>query len=384
MARPEPGRVDRYGRAVPRPRWTSTLAVVLAVVPAGAAEARPTPFGFLGATAGPPLVDGKADAEREVAAMARSGVETLRLPVYWAQLQPQSGGPLDLRRVDRVVAQAARRRIEVLPVVLATPAWARVAPADGSSPPRDPADYAAVLRALVDRYGPKGSLWRERPSLPRVAIRRWQVWNEPNNPFFWRTQPYARSYVALLRAANRAIKARDRGAQTVMAGVSTPDKTWPVLTRLYEAGAKGHFDIAAIHPYTGRPDDVVRLVELARDRLRRLGDARRTVWATEITWPASRGRVDRGYGFETDGPTQVRNMRQVLPALAAVRSRLRLGRIFWEAWITEYRSSTNAFDYSGLRRHRGSRADDRPGLAAFRSAARRMQGCRKRRSARDC
>lgn len=368
-----------------RPRCrTAALAAALALAPAAAAEARPTPFGFLGATAGPPLADGQASASREAAAMARAGVETLRLPVFWPSVQSAAGAPVDLSRVDTIVEQAARRRIEVLPVVVATPGWARVDPDDPSSRPRDPAQYAAVLRAMVDRYGPRGTLWRDRPAVPKVAIRRWQVWNEPNNPYFWREQPFARAYVALLRAANRAIKGRDRGATTVLAGVSTPDKTWPVLTRLYAAGAKGHFDVAAIHPYTGRPRDVIRLVELARDRLRRLGDPKRPLWATEVTWPASRGRVRTGYGFETDGATQVRNMRYVLPALAAVRARLRLQRVFWEAWITHYTSRTNAFDYSGLRRHRGATAEDRPGLAVFRAAARRMQGCAKRRSARDC
>lgn len=371
----------------PRHRTATTVALLslgVATPLAAPAEARTTPFGFLGTTAGPPLTDGQARASQELLVMARAGVETLRLPVYWAHLQPARGDRLDFSRVDRVVTQAARRRIEVLPVVLTAPTWARKDPADGASPPSDPAEYAAVLRALVDRYGPRGSFWRARRSLPKVPIRHWQIWNEPNNPYFWREQPFARGYVALLRVARRAIRSRDRRAKIVMAGVSSPDKTWPVLTRLYEAGAKGHFDIAAIHPYTGRPRDVPRLVRLARDRLRRLGDARRTLWATEITWPASKGRVDRGYGFETDTRTQTANIREVLPELAKVRRRYRLGRIFWEAWITRYVSRTNAFDYSGLRRYRTGGPDNRPGLAAFRTAARRMQGCAKRRSARDC
>ena len=38
----------------------------------------------------------------------------------------------------------------------------------------------AIFRALVGRYGPAGSLWAERPELPRIPIRAWQVFNETN------------------------------------------------------------------------------------------------------------------------------------------------------------------------------------------------------------
>jgi hypothetical protein len=99
-------------------------------------------------------------------------------------------------------------------------------------------------------------------------------------------------------------------------------------------------------------------------------DGRRPLWATEVTWPASKGRVHDPYGFAVSPRHQARNIRRLLPLLARKRHALRLDRVFWESWITGYSSTSNVFDYSGLR----SPGRDRPGLAAFRHAALRLEG----------
>ena len=59
------------------------------------------------------------------------------------------------------MAFAARHRIRLLPVVRTSPLWAAADPTKlGSRPARD-SDYTAYLRALVERYGPRGSFWTE-------------------------------------------------------------------------------------------------------------------------------------------------------------------------------------------------------------------------------
>ena len=60
--------------------------------------------------------------------------------------------------------------------MLGAPAWAARNPAVPSSPPRDPADYAAFLTALIGRYGPAGLFWQAHPELRPQPIRRWQIW----------------------------------------------------------------------------------------------------------------------------------------------------------------------------------------------------------------
>ena len=148
---------------------------------------------------------------------------------------------------------AARRGLGVLPVVHGTPDWAAVHAGDPASPPRDPADYARVLTMLVTRYGPSGSLWAEHPEVARQPIRSWQIWNEPNLTRYWNVAPWAPSYVKLLKAADKALKAADRGSKTVLAGL--PNESWKAMEAIYDAGARGAFDVATLHPYTGKPEE---------------------------------------------------------------------------------------------------------------------------------
>ena len=124
------------------------------------------------------------------------------------------------------------------------------------------------------RYGPQGSLWAEHPEIAARPIRAWQIWNEPNLTRYWtppRGQGFARSYVKLLRAAHRALRAADPGARTILAGL--PNESWIALRRIYKAGGRRSFDAVALHPYTGKPRNVVRLAEYARREMRRFGDA---------------------------------------------------------------------------------------------------------------
>ena len=220
------------------------------------------------------------------------------------------GVPTDFSGLDALVAAAAQRGLAVLPVVQATAGWAARRPGDATSPPRDPATFGRFLSALVERYGPRGSLWDERPELPRVPIRDWQVWNEPNITRYWSEQPFARSYVrAAAGRRTRALHAADPGATVVLAGL--PNKSWKALRSIYRAGGRGHFDAVALHPYTGKPADVLRLVRYARRVMRAHGDARMPIWVTELSWPAAEGKLPQ--------PSAVRRHRRGPGAPAGAR-----------------------------------------------------------------
>ncbi len=341
----------------------AALAVLLALAPP--APAAP-PRGWLGVHVDGPMTDGRAPAgEWDELARSRAGI--VRAAFRWSEIEPARGA-LDFSRPDAVVTAAAARGIPVLPVVHWTPLWAAATPGDPGSPPRDAADFGRQMTALVGRYGPRGSLWRERPDLRRVPVRAWQIWNEPNITRYWSTQPYAPGYVRLLRAARRAIRAADRRATVVLAGL--PNRSWTEVRRLYRAGARGHFDALALHPYTGRPSNVVRLVELARREMRRFGDTRTPVWLTEVSWPASEGKIQGVPGFTTTDAGQAARLRDGVRLLDRARRRLRIAKVVWYTWLSADVGSPNAFDYSGLRRLRGGEIIDTPALAAFRRAAR--------------
>jgi hypothetical protein len=295
----------------------------------------------------------------------------VRVAFDWRAAQPSQGGPIDFSATDAAVLAAAQQRLPVLPVVHRTPDWAAERPGDGAaSAPQGTASYTSFLTALVGRYGPAGSLWAERPELPREPIRDWQIWNEPNLTRYWTSQPFAKPYVKLLRASRRALRAADPGSRTILAGL--PNESWIALRKVYKAGGRGAFDVVALHPYTGRPRNVIKLITFARREMRRFHDGRKAVWLTELSWPASRGKTEGAPGFVTTERGQASRLKLALKLLAKSRKRLKIQRVIWYTWLSR-EGSRNSFDWSGLRRERDGQLLSAPSLSVFRSAAKRLE-----------
>jgi len=349
----------------------AALVAVLVLLAAAPAAAAKVPRDWLGMAADGPMTDPGRDVEREWDRLGRTGVRSVRLAFYWQHGQPAGPGAVDFSEYDRLVLTAARRGLRVLPVVLGSPGWAAADPrAGGASPPRDPADYARFLRELVGRYGPRGSLWAEQRDVPRRPIRDWQIWNEPDYPGFWSQQPFARAYVDLLREARRALRAADPGARAILGGLT--GESWDDLRRVYAAGGRRHFDAVALHPYTAKPRNVVRIVRIARRVMRRYRDRRKPVWVTEVSFPAARGRIETGPGIDTTDRMQARKLGIAMRRLAAARRRLRIEHVYWYTWLSVESRNGSVFGYSGLRRLRGGDVVSAPALRVFRTVARQL------------
>jgi polysaccharide biosynthesis protein PslG len=348
----------------------AALAVALALVWAvpAAADAPRVPRDWLGVAADGPLIDAPEAHAAEWPLIARSGATSVRIAFYWARAEPAPGA-VDLAVYDTPVLAAARAGLDVLPVVFATPEWARLVPGAFASPPRDPAEYGHVLGALVRRYGPNGSLWAEHPDVRPRPVREWQIWNEPNLVTYWSEQPFASRYVALLRAARQALRAADPGARAILAGLPNG---WAALRQIYRAGGRRLFDAVAIHPYTQKASRVARYVEEARKVMARFGDRRKPIWVSEISWPASRGRMRDPIGIATDDRGQARRLATGLVQLARARKRMRIERVYWYTWLSEP-GPASVFTWSGLRRLQDGTVVSAPSLRAYRRVARALR-----------
>lgn len=348
------------------------LLAIACCAPARAAAR--VPASFFGVMADGPLLGGAPDVDlgAELRLMRSSGAGSVRLAVYWSDVQPRAG-VLDWSAVDRFMAAAVAARLDVLPVVLRTPAWAAANPSDPASPPGDPATYAAFLRALIGRYGPHGTFWPANASLPRRPVREWQVWNEPDITKYWSVPgAWAPGYVRLLRAAHSAIRRADPHAKVVLAGLT--NRSWIDLRRVYAAGGRRLFDVAAAHPFSRRVANVVKIVDLVRKEMRRHGDARKALLLTEVSWSSGEGHSTFNYGWETTERGQAARVRAALTALAARRARDRIAGLYWYTWLSPAIGGADSFDYGGLRRLDGAgRSVSKPALAAFRATARRLE-----------
>jgi hypothetical protein len=367
----------------------------------GQAADRVAPFGFFGTVFNPegnlpgPVLD------RQFALMAGSGVESVRVPMHWSALEP-SRGAYDWSSTDPLVAAAARARVQVLPNLLSTPAWASERPQAARPdiwPPRDPALAAALVRRLVERYGPRGTFWARNHSLPRMPVRWWQIWNEPMGRVHWAERPWAPSFTRFLRATSTAVHEADPGAKVVAASLATFNRytSWDAARDLYRAGARPYFDIVSVHPFTNGAipvgegvDRVVKTVELVRREMRRNGDAGKPVIITELSWPAALGQVprDRLLGLETTPSGQAARLRAAYTRLAREHRQLGLRQVYWFNWASEYDPNSPAADvafrFSGLTKLADDAFTPQPILRTYAGVAARYEGCRKGETAMAC
>jgi hypothetical protein len=358
----------------------AALSVAL-VLPAGAEAKRRVPYGFFGMTWDLSARHAPRRARnREWSKMARSGVESVRVSFSWNQAQPFESGPENFGPTDDVVYQAARHGIHVLPVVESAPLWAARYPDRKAAPPNDDNEFVNFLTDLAYRYGPGGFFWDEHPRLPYRPIHEWQIWNEPERGHAWQLRSGGRGdwpdgYTHLLEISNRAVKLADPDAVIVMAGVA--NDSWNKIRQLYQAGGGRWFDVAAYHLYTRTGRHTVRAAQLVRAVMRRYGDRRKPLWATEVGCPAAKGRRGgRGSRLATTDRGMARCLRDIYRGLARKRRRLRVGRVYWYTWGTNY-SGSRVFDYSGLRAwsRRRHTFRSKPALRQYVLAARRYEGC---------
>ena len=364
------------------PRLVTAVAALVAalfVCAAPAAAQRDVPQSFFGvnydadiaAMATPEVEDAEFDLQ------ARSGVETSRVVFSWNKLQPDEDGAPRWALSDPVVTRAARHGIDLLPVVIEAPRWARENPRAYHSPPLDPRPMAAFMKLLIARYGETGSFWAEHPEVPRRPLRTWQIWNEPHLRFQWDTdRGWARSYGTQLRWAYKAVKQADPGATVVLAGLS--NASWTYLAELYKKGRiRGNFDVATLHPYTTKAKGVITLAKRFRIVMRRNRDSRKPLWITELGLPASKGkRKSKSPLQTTDGGMADFLTTSMEKLVAGQRLRnVRVSRVYWYSWASVYRG--DIFRFTGLRTYdpTSQTLSDKPAFSAYVDSARRHEAC---------
>lgn len=350
----------------------TVLASVVVVTFTATAHAR-LPKGFFGIVPQTPIT--AEDTNR----MHHGGVETIRLPLSWAQVQPSPMLPFFWSDFDRVVAAAARSNIDVLPVLEGVPRWLVRRPTRlpiGSSTQRRA--WATFVSAAVERYAPRGQFWQEHSagsgdSVPPHPITQWQVWNEPNFHFF--TTPASPSrYARLLRISSRAIKGVYGRADVITGGLFGDPKGRPprsmdaarFLDLLYRSrGIKRTFDGVALHPYAANVRTLAQLARQVRRVMIRHGDRRTGLYLTEIGWGSQYN--PRKVAFEIGLRPQARELQRAYSFLIRQRRSLNLKQVDWFTW-KDVGGSCGFCDSSGLFR-RGARFRPKPAWHTFSAVA---------------
>jgi hypothetical protein len=281
--------------------------------------------------------------------MRRTGIGSLRFPIYWSLAEP-APGVFDWASTDAFLISTARYGFGRLPFIWGSPSWVARAPSRRCHFPRLRCEtlrlpvhsfrqrraWSEFLRALVGRYGPSGTFWALHPEVRRDPIRNWQIWNEENDHRFGEAS--AGGYAALLRVSAPAIRSVDPDARIVLGGLYAKPRVKPslpattFLRRLYRRrGVKRLFDDAALHPYMPNPSAMATQIAALRAVMKRHGEGYKGLYVTEFGW-GSQTRAEGGDKFERGPATQAAYAESSWKILFANRRRWNLRGAFWFTW----------------------------------------------------
>ncbi|MBI2885609.1 MAG: hypothetical protein HYY02_00220 [Chloroflexi bacterium] len=271
-----------------------------------------------------------------------AGVGWDRWVFYWNEIE-RTPGRFDYSRQDGTLAADRAQGLEVLGVLMGTPAWA--GPPAGARVSGLPAPqvgqrgYPEHLRLQAERLSavsettlpPQGldlpvfsdgtdvpgpgksinpaNLWARFVYLTslryRGKVRAWEIWNEPDyaptaaTGFFGFWSGGLESYARLLKVAYLAIRVGDPSATVVMGGMAfwfQQDFFPRLLAQLRrdpQAPAYGYyFDATAWHWYS-RASLLMDQTQWARQQLARAGITGKAVWITETNLPVCGDRAVR-------------------------------------------------------------------------------------------
>jgi hypothetical protein len=135
----------------------------------------------------------------------------------------------------------------------------------------------------------------------------YEVWNEPDEPGFWRGPVDPARYVRILEGAYPRIKAADPGAKVLLGPLTGNNFRW--LRSIYARGGRGAFDAVAVHTDTAclvnppstfvrEGGEVSRFSFLGFRTVRKVmvanGDGAKTIWMTELGWSTATSPCRRG------------------------------------------------------------------------------------------
>jgi hypothetical protein len=236
------------------------------------------------------------------------GISWVREDFHWHRVEPRPGA-WDWSFPDAAMQELRQRNINVVGVLGPSVGWATPyagdTPDDVSYYAPDTDKFVAYARAVVTRY--------------QHDVHYWEIWNEPDHPYFWRPHPDPAAYADLLIRTSNAIRQIDPDA-TILIGGFNPFNTEFVRSVAAVEGAWESFDIVAVHPYVDpySPEDgnIAASVDIVHALNYEFGA--KPIWATELGW--SSGPGDRDSFGHTDEEEQ---------ASFLVRSML----LLWEAGV---------------------------------------------------
>ncbi|HYC82559.1 MAG TPA: glycosyl hydrolase [Solirubrobacterales bacterium] len=308
--------------------------------------------------------------EEQWSKLKSGGADSVRIPIDWGSIE-SAPNAFDLTEIDQLVKRTASAGLEMLPFISGAPSWAvpyANVPGTGGAkaPARLPVSgkaataWSAMLRTLVRRYGPNGTLWAQNPTVPKRPIRNWQIWNEPNFHYFV-VHPNPAEYGKLVKLSFAALRSADPRAQVILAGLFARPKggkakgaTNPYASKFLQAmyettpGIRTRFNAVALHPYTGKYQELTPEIQEFRKVLSDNHDAAKGLWITELGWSSQPPPANPLLNIFAKGLRgQARQLKGSFTLLRAKAAAWKVKRVYWFS-VDDQPGACNFCDGSGL------------------------------------
>ncbi len=224
-----------------------------------------------------------------------------RFPIYWNQVELESGGR-DWSRFDRAVRQDVENGLQTNGILLGVPTF-EASPAnvpvtlfepvfsDGTDQPgtgkkiNPDNGWANFVYDTVSRYRPGGTLAQNRRWRDGQGVRVWEVWNEPDFSLFWRGS--VDEYARLVKVSFLAARLADPTAEIMIGGLVGFEQPGFLLQLLniYKSDPNPiaetyPFTMVAVHSYSYSAD-VFRIVQRTQGLLAIYGLGDHPIWLNE-------------------------------------------------------------------------------------------------------
>lgn len=297
----------------------------------------------------------------QLGALEATGATLARSDALWEATEPTApAGAVhryDWEFDDSIATALAQHGLQWLPIVDYSAPWAESVAGQDHSPPTSVADYAAYAGSLAARYGPDGAFWRGHPELKARPVDTFELWNEPDNPTFFKPRPDPGRYAAMYTLARTAILASDPSARVIVGGLTAAPSFIPELLAA-APGLQGHVDGIAIHPYGANPQTVLAKVRQDRQVLDSAGLGSVPLYVTEFGW-TTHPRSALQYLPERLRPGYIS---QTLASLGHVNCGI--GAVTLYTWVTPERNRADLEDWFGIHSPSGAGTPDSYAFAA--------------------
>jgi len=177
--------------------------------------------------------------DADIDAIASTGARWFRMDLLWSRVE-QKQGNYEFSKFDPVVDAFQRHGIRPL---LILDYGNKLYDVDAPRTREGREAFANFAAAAVRHYKHRGVVW--------------EIWNEPNLSHFWRGEPSADEYAALVRVAVPAMRMVSPDEWII--GGATSRFDWPYLEECFSKGILNDVDGVSVHPYRDQnsPESVV-------------------------------------------------------------------------------------------------------------------------------